>query len=238
MSGVNELENKRFDVLSAQLLLVAILWLLNAPGYSATRVACPVPGVTVFSDSAEEGELACQAIGTTLEFMRRQGFRVDARFTLDLVNRPLSLHGNEVKGTYDSRRFHIEVPSLSQAQLMAQRHQPFRMSMCHAMWQSFIAHEVAHAVAQANFRVSKPQLEAHEYIAYVVQIATLPEALRQQLLVEFDSQAFQHERQISQIFLQLAPEVFAVKAYRHYLAQPDPEAFFQRLLNKSLSSPR
>lgn len=224
--------------MSRPLLLVALLWLVIAPGYSATRVACPVPGVTLFSERAEDGELACQAIGATLEFMRGQGFRVDARFTIDLVEHSLSLHGTDVTGTYDSRSFHIEVPSFSQAQLMAQRHPPFRMSMNHALWQSFVAHEVAHAVAQANFRVTKPSLEAHEYIASVVQLATLPEALQQQLLASFDNPAFQHEREINRIFLQLNPEVFAVKAYRHFVAQPDPQAFFQRLLNRRLSSPR
>ncbi|MGM0769553.1 MAG: DUF6639 family protein [Pseudomonadota bacterium] len=238
MRQVEKVANKRCGVISMRLLLVALLWLVNVPGYSATRVGCPVPGVTVFSDRAEDGELACQAVGTTLAFMRSQGFRVDIHFTIDLVDCPLILHGCEVAGTYDSRSFHIEVPSFSQAQLMAHRNPPFRMSMCHTMWQSFVAHEVAHAVAQANFRMPKPSREAHEYIAYVVQIATLPEPLRQQLLAAFDNQAFQHERQISRIFLQLDPEVFAVKAYRHYVAQPDPQAFFQRLLNRRLSSPR
>jgi hypothetical protein len=218
------------------LLLVALLLLVNAPGYSATRVACPVPGVTLFSDQAEDGELACQAVGATLAFMRGHGFRVDARFIIDLVDRPLSLHGTEVTGTYDSRRFHIEVPSFSQAQLMAQRHLPFRMSMSRALWQSFVAHEVAHAVAQANFRVPKPSLEAHEYIAYVVQLATLPDVLQQQLLASFSNPAFYHEREINGIFLQLDPEVFAVKAYRHFVTQSDPQTFFQRLLNSRLGS--
>ncbi|MDK8464479.1 DUF6639 family protein [Marinobacter sp. SS13-12] len=204
--------------------MIALLWLVNVPGYSSMRVACPVPGVTVFSERADEGELACQAVGKTLTFMRRQGFRVDTEFTIDLVDRPLSLHGTEVKGTYDSRSFQIEVPSFPQAQMMAQRRPPFRMSMSHTMWQSFVAHEVAHAVAQANFQVSKPSLEAHEYIAYVVQLATLPEAIRQQLLAAFDNPAFQHERQISRVFLQLSPEIFAVKAYLHYVAHdPTPE---------------
>ncbi|WP_404362571.1 DUF6639 family protein [Marinobacter sp.] len=226
---------KGCGVINMRLLLFILSLLVSAPGYSATRVACPVPGVTLFSDRADDGELACQAVGKTLEFMGSQGFLVDTEFTIDLVDRPLSLHGTEVKGTYDSRSFHIKVPSFPQAQLMAQRYPPFRMSMCHRMWQSFVAHEVAHAVAQANFRVSKPSLEAHEYIAYVVQLATLPEALRQQLLAAFDNPAFQHERQISRVFLQLAPEVFAVKAYRHYVAQSDPQAFFKRLLNRRLS---
>lgn len=239
MCQVGEVANRRrCGVGSRRLLLVALLWLVNAPGYSANRVACPVPGVTLFSDRAEDGELACQAVGKALAFMRGQGFRVDARFTIELVDRPLSLHGTEVTGTYDSRSFHIEVPSFSQAQRMAQRHPPFRMRMCHEMWQSFVAHEVAHAVAQANFRVAKPSLEAHEYIAYVVELATLPVALRQQLLALFGNPAFQNEREINRIFLQLDPEVFAVKAYGHFIAHPDPQAFFQRLLNSRFSSPR
>ncbi|PXX91840.1 hypothetical protein DIT71_08280 [Marinobacter vulgaris] len=236
MRRVDEVDIKCCGAISMQLLLVALLWLVNAPGYSATRVACPVPNVTLFSDQAEDGELACQAVGTTLAFMRSQGFRVDAEFTIDLVDRPLSLHGTEVTGTYDSRSFHIKVPNFKNARLMALRHPPFRMRMCRTIWQSFVAHEVAHAVAHANFQISKPSLEAHEYIAYVVQLATLPQALRQQLLEAFDQPAFQHERQISRIFLQLAPEVFGVKAYRHYAAEPDPQAFFQRLLNRRLRS--
>lgn len=235
MCQIDEVANKECVVISVRLLLVTLLWLVTAPGYTATRVGCPVPGVTVFSDRAEDGELACQAVGKALAFMRDQGFRTDAEFTVDLVDRPLRLHGTEVTGTYDSRSYHIEVPSFSQAQLMAQRHPPFRVPMCQAMWQSFVAHEVAHAVAQASFRMPTPSLEAHEYIAYVVQLATLPEAIRQQLLEAFDNQAFQHERQINQIFLHLDPEVFAVKAYRHYVAQADPQAFFQRLLTRRLT---
>ncbi|MBS3803302.1 MAG: hypothetical protein KGY54_02060, partial [Oleiphilaceae bacterium] len=223
-------------VLNRRWLLLALLWMINASGHTATRVECPVPGVILFSDQTVDGKLACKAVGTALRFMRGQGFRVDVRFTIALVDRPLSLHGSEVAGTYDSRSFHIEVPYFSRAQEMAQRHPPFRMSMSHALWQSFVAHEVAHAVAQANFQIPKPSLEAHEYIAYVVQLATLPEPLRQQLLASFSNPAFEHERQINQIFLELDPEVFAVKAFRHFLAQPDPKAFFQRLLNSGLRS--
>lgn len=218
-------------------LLFASIWLIPSQGYGNAAVMCTVPGVTVNSDRAVDGELACKAAGKALAFMRNQGFEVNTRFSLYLVDRPLSLHGTEVKGTYDSRRFRIEVPSFSQAQVMAQRHPPFGMSMCEDMWQSFVVHEVAHAVAQANFNLLEPPLEAHEYIAYVVQIATLPEPLRQRLLASFDTLAFRHERQISRTFLQLEPEVFAVKAYRHFSAHPDPQAFFQRLLNRWVSSP-
>jgi hypothetical protein len=84
--------------------------------------------------------------------------------------------------------------------------------------------------------VPKPSLEAHEYIAYVVQLATLPDVLQQQLLASFSNPAFYHEREINGIFLQLDPEVFAVKAYRHFVTQSDPQTFFQRLLNSRLGS--
>lgn len=218
--------------------VLVVLLLVNAPGYPATPVACPVPGVTLSSNRVDDGKLACQAVAATLAFMADHGFHANARFTIDVVDRPLSLHDTEVTGTYDARRFHIEVPDFVQAQLMAQRHPPFRVGMSRAMWQSFVVHEVAHAVAQANFRVQRPPLTAHEYIAYVVQLATLPAPLRQELLTRFENVAFQFDREINATFLQLDPEVFAVKAYRHFVAQPDPADFLQGLLNGRLGSPR
>lgn len=219
-------------------LVLVVLLLVNAPGYPATPVECPVPGVTLSGDRVEDGELACQAVAASLAFMADHGFHINARFTIDVVDRPLSLHDTEVTGTYDARRFHIEVPDFVQAQRMAQSRLPFRMAMSRALWQSFVAHEVAHAVAQANFRVRPPSLAAHEYIAYVVQLATLPEPVRRQLLVGFRNGAFRLDREINVTFLQLDPEVFAVKAYRHFVAQPDPADFLQGLLNGRLGSPR
>jgi len=221
-----------------RLMLVLLLLLANASTFAAELITCAAPGVNVYSDQAKDGDLACQAVGSTLVFMKSMGFHVDTRFTIELVDHPLSLHGSEVTGTYDSRHLYIKVPTFSQAQRVAVRHPPFGMLMSHEIWQSFIAHEVAHAVAQANFRVAKPGLAAHEYIAYVVQLATLPKDTRQELLERFDNSPFLHERQINRVFLELDPEVFAVKAYQHYLAQPEPSVFFQRLLNRSLSSPR
>ncbi|TYC62516.1 hypothetical protein FMN52_01805 [Marinobacter sp. BW6] len=221
-----------------RLMLVLLLALANASAYSAKLITCAAPGVNVYSYEAEDGDLACQAVGSTLAFMKSMGFHVDTRFTIELVDHPLRLHGSEVTGTYDSRHLYIEVPNFSQAQRVAGRHAPFGMFMSHEIWQSFIAHEVAHAVAQANFRLAKPGLAAHEYIAYVVQLATLPKETSEELLERFDNSPFRHERQINRVFLELDPEVFAVKAYRHYLAQPDPSEFFQRLLNRNLSSPR
>jgi len=218
-------------VVNSWLVLIVLLLLVNTPGHSATPVECPVPGVTLSSVRAEDAEPACQAIAKALAFMADHGFRTDARFTIDVVDRPLSLHNTEVSGTYDARRFHIEVPAFSQAQRMAKRHPPFRMAMNRAMWQGFVAHEVAHAVAQANFRVRPPSLAAHEYIAYVVQLATLPEPVRRELLAGFRNTAFRLDREINATFLQLNPEVFAVKAYRHFVAQPNPGAFFQKLLD-------
>lgn len=218
------------------MLLTILMFLLTVRSYAATEVECEFPGVTVFSGQPKEGELACEAAGDALQFMQDQGFRVDTWFTITLVDHPLSLHGEEVRGTFNSGNFQIKIPTFSQARVMADRHPPFGMIMDHAMWKSFVVHEVAHAIAQANFRISEPSLEAHEYIAYVVQLATQPKTLRQKLLATYDNPAFQHERQISRIFLQLGPEVFAVKAYRHYVAQPDSKRFFQHLLNKKLRS--
>ncbi len=237
MAGPPE-TNKDSQVKSISLLLGFFMSIANAPAYSAEPVRCTDSNASVFSDSTNDAQLACQSVGKTLDFMKSMGFNIDTRFTIELVDHTLRLHGSEVTGTYDSGHLRIKVPSFSQAQVVSGRHAPFGMTMSYSVWQSFIAHEVAHAVAQENFRVERPGIAAHEYIAYVVQLATLPKETREVLLEGYDNSAFRHERQISRVFLELDPEVFSVKAYRHYLAQPDPSVFFQRLLSKKLSSPR
>ncbi|MCW8908036.1 MAG: hypothetical protein OQL28_12365, partial [Sedimenticola sp.] len=60
------------------------------------------------------------------------------------------------------------------------------------------------------------------------------EPVRRDLLARFRNSAFRFDREINVTFLQLDPEVFAVKAYRHFIAHPDPEAFFQHLLDGGL----
>jgi hypothetical protein len=74
-------------------------------------------------------------------------------------------------------------------------------------------------------------LKAHEYIAGVTTIATLPEAERARLLRLYPGEGFDRPEQISGTLFLLAPTWFAVEAYRHYRKPGNGPAFLRRVLS-------
>ena len=94
---------------------------------------------------------------------------------------------------------------------------------------SIVAHEVAHAIASQNLP-EKQAFVTQEYIAYVTQLATMPPDVREKVLANFPNNSFDTDEQINMTIFMMAPEVFAVKAYRHFLKPENGAAFFQRLL--------
>jgi hypothetical protein len=65
----------------------------------------------------------------------------------------------------------------------------------------------------------------------------MKEALRNRILGRFDNEPFTGDQEISEVFLALGPNIFAVKSYRHFVKPVNGEAFFRRLLNGQFRSP-
>lgn len=99
-------------------------------------------------------------------------------------------------------------------------------------YRSWVTHEMAHAIAADNFRLSKTTIQAHEYIAYVTMFATMPQTLRDQILGAFPGDGFDNEEQITATLFLLAPNWFGAEAYRHYRSlRQDGPAFLARILS-------
>jgi hypothetical protein len=86
-----------------------------------------------------------------------------------------------------------------------------------ALYRSLVAHEVAHAVAAANFEITNPAIQAHEYIAYVTMFATMAPTLRERLLARYPGGGYEDDGQMSSTILLFDPMRFGAQAYRHYL---------------------
>jgi hypothetical protein len=55
--------------------------------------------------------------------------------------------------------------------------------------------------------------------------------MRRRILGRIDNEGFGADAEIGELFLALAPEVFAVKAYRHFLRPGHGTAFYRRVLS-------
>jgi hypothetical protein len=198
---------------------------------------CAETGIQVPDWSTEERDRVCSGSAAAIAFLRAAGlvYHVD-----DLTIRPLppadAQEGQPLIGCCNMLRNEILVLTYDAA-VVASRKYPsaFDMPMSPALWQSFVSHETAHAVAEQNFEAGVRRPTASEYIAGVVQLATLPADLRKVILDHYDAKGFGNASEISMLSYQLDPAVFAVMAYRHYAALGDRgPAFIARLLREGL----
>ncbi len=102
-----------------------------------------------------------------------------------------------------------------------------------ALYRSLIAHEVAHHIAAANFKVEKPSVVAHEYIAYVTMFATMGPDQRDEILAHFPGEGWDNERGFNLSVYMMAPHFFGAQAYRHFMRLEDRQAFLERVLSGS-----
>ena len=216
---------------TASIVLLAVAALAADEPIRCARTRINVPGW-----SANERDLVCGASEAAIVFLSANGVSYHGE---DLTIRPLLVRADDepecLIGVYDARRNEIFVLTYD-ASIGASRKLPraFDMPMSPPLWQSFISHETAHAVAEQNFVVGAPHPASSEYIAAVVQMATLPAELRNAILDRYSAQGF-GAGEISTLLYEFNPAVFTVMAYRHYVALGDSgPAFLKNLLHEGI----
>jgi hypothetical protein len=107
----------------------------------------------------------------------------------------------------------------------------FGVPVDRSMYRSIVTHEVAHAVADCNFKVPSPTIQAKEYVAYVAMFVLMPPELRKRILLENPGSGFDNELKINEIVYLFNPMYFGVQAYRHYLKDGHGDAFLMSVLS-------
>jgi hypothetical protein len=205
----------------------------------AARLDCGAVPVRITGATAEEAELACVGTADAVRFMAALGVDAGTDISIAVRSRVALVDGARlafpVLGQFHPSIDRVAVASLATQRAMAADHEVFRMPFDVAQFREVVAHEVAHVIAERNFAMAKPSRLAHEYIAYVVQMETMDPARRARMLARYDVEPFGSEDAINPILHLFAPDVFAIKAYLFYRAQPDARAHLRRVLARDLS---
>ncbi len=212
-------------------LAVCLLLCLNGAVYlqASEFQSCANSTVIVSASDPESLRHACDAADITFRLMRMYGMEVPPLLEIEIVDVLNDLHTTQRFGQFDPFEYKLAIMSLAACQAPAKRLKPFAQPMDRVLHSSFIAHEVAHAVAAWNFKIAEPSFLTHEYLAYVFQIASMPFDLRTAILQHIDVPAWQPE-EIDETYYNLNPDYFAVKSYRHFLQTKDKKALILRLL--------
>ncbi len=198
--------------------------------HAGADLRCSNAQQVVVRGSASEAEAICVAAGRALEFFAAQNLDVDTPVTIRIVEHLSGSHSGQPIGHYDPAGDYVEIVSLEEARRSLGNKPPFGIDFDLRMYQSFVAHEVAHAVATRNFAYENPTRVAQEYLAYSAQLATLPPELREEVLQSQDVEAFTDVHEMTILYYALNPNAFAVKSYRHYVLPDNGDRFLAALL--------
>lgn len=193
---------------------------------------CDGGQVTVSGPISEtEFSRACDASTMALEFLSNAGLKTNIPVTINITPHPIESTGADVFGCYDPHDGLITVLKWDVCKPLFEKYRPFGQAATRPIYDSLIAHEVAHAVADANFTIDDPSEPAHEYIAYVVQIATMPKEIREKVLRDFPVSDRVSLETLHPVILWMSPDVFAVRAYTHYEYPDQGHQAFQAILS-------
>ncbi len=210
--------------------LVTWLGLIVAAAPGAAAAPCAETRVSVAADHADDVRVACRGVVGAIRFLAERGFIVREPVIIEVVASIDVIPGATVLGIYDPNADVVKVLARSAFSSGTVGDVVLGLPVDEALYASIFAHEVAHAVIHRNIGQQKLSPAAHEYLAYAVQLATLPAAYRERVLARFPGAGFSDLEQVSEIFLGFDPDRFAVKAYLHFRKLDDQDAVLRQLL--------
>ena len=199
-------------------------------GAGPVEIRCQQANVVVRGADGEDALLACAGAHDAAAFLAGQGFAVTAEVSIDIEHTLPPVVDASAAGCYLPNENRVVV--LAYADL-ARRDAWFGMTMEPALYRSFVAHEVAHAFAAANFEIAQPAIQAHEYIAYVTMLATMAPDLRARLLARYPGERFDDDVQINATVYLFDPQRFGVRAYRHFLRRASGRDYLRAVVTGS-----
>ena len=200
---------------------------LTAGGIQAETLRCRAGNVLVHASDPRDAASVCEGAGDAVEFLAGVGLDVGEEIQIQVVEQLPSVAGSNAAGCYVRSERFVYAPA-STAYHRQNAGPGGAISLI--PYRSLIAHEMAHAIADNNFAVPNPTVQAHEYIASVTMFSTMPTVERERLLGALPGDGFDAEEQITATLYFLAPHWFAAQSYRHYVSLANGPAWLRKVL--------
>lgn len=217
-------------------LVIFFLIAGHSAGTSAGELQCKDGGIVVHGAKLEDLKDGCEAARSAAIFFESAGLSMPRKVTITIADgKSTAFLGQGETGRFDGAQSAISVLGYQSAVMATEGNDPGLGKIAtRSHWRSYIAHELAHAAIHPACNRACPSRAIHEYIAAVVQIASLPADQRLILLAPYsDLEAFHQVSEITETYYAINPHYFAVKSYKHYQKQSDPRSFLRNVLNLS-----
>lgn len=222
-----------FRVRALALCISCVLMSLAVSTGWASGFQCADADAVVLFEGELDPESTCEGASAAIRILEGIGVARDLPVEINIVDRlPPGLR--DAFGCYDRSRDGVFLLGPKSCLEGSGLPEPFKIANDEALYKSYVAHEVAHAIAAENFTFEHPSAVAHEYIAGVVQMSVLDSEKRAEILGKFSGDGYDSPVEINLLHYQIDPARFAVEAYRHYKKIKDGPQFVRDLLDGSV----
>lgn len=205
---------------------VALLPSLNDPraneaqksAEAAPSTPCIETPVSVTGASPAEANHVCAAAKSAMKLFRQCGLEMPKHMRVRVDPKPLEVGGSHVFASFDSRDKVIRIVDLDTFARMTITELPSPVLPLHEFYRSVIVHEMSHQILRANLKGKKVPRAAHEYVAYSIQLGSMPVEARQRYLSLFKRGPPAGLAPFVEGMLYLAPQHFGALAYDHFSA--------------------
>jgi len=190
---------------------------------------CDGTALTVYGSDRAEVQGACAGVVDAVAFLASLGLDTSTPGEIRLVEALPAIQGGAAAyGCHVKSESRIYVLNLAECRKLPLAPDLLVDAVVH---RGLVAHEVGHHIAAANFKVARPTIVAHEYIAYVTMFAALEPAARERLLARFPGEGFESAREIGLTVYLLDPNRFGAQAYRHFQRPGNGASFVEQVLS-------
>ena len=218
-------------------LIVAVvvgIWQFNfheepsTAGMVANEIRCNGLNVVVHSPNRTDAMIACEGARDAIVFLESHGLDVSGTIVIEVLTELPALTGSPAAGCYLESEQRVLILVYSEFRKFETL---FRVPIDRSLYRSAATHEVAHMVADFNFTIPKPSIQAKEYITYVTMFSAMEPVLREKVLSHFTGKAFEGDWQMSTTVYMLDCMGFGIRAYLHFIKLTDGDEYLHAILN-------
>lgn len=200
----------------------------SRPGAFVSETWCNDVDVVVLSKDPQDSLLACEGARDAIVFLQSYDLVVPDNIVIELLRELPAEVSSSTAGCYLESERLVLILVYSEFRKFKTW---FGIPIDRSLYRSLVSHEVAHLLADFNFTISKPSIQAKEYIAYITQFSTMEPPLRERVLSDFPGKAFEGDWQMSTTIYMFDCMGFGVRAYRHFLKLADGDEYLHAILS-------
>lgn len=190
-------------------------------------VGCQFHAVTVLAAREQDIADICRGAGDAIDFFRANGLKTAIPVRIHVRDILPTGVGLDAAGCFLEREGAVAMRPYARFREYGTW---FEVRIDRRMYRSLAAHEVAHALAEGNFTIPDPGIQAKEYIAYVTMFATMDDELRARILDANRSPGVGDAGRLTALLYMFDPMRFGIAAYRHYLDLDDGHIYLGAVL--------